>query len=307
MSNQTRIIIASIVSSVGVFFVTAYVGLGLFLFNFALNPTENWFPKNIYSEQKHIINEEFMQTGTDVYMTNRSGLKLHGYTFEQAETSNKWLIAMHGYRGSALSMSDYGYNFYNQGYNVLIPEQRGMGDSEGDYIGMGWLERLDLCDWINYIVDKNANSEIVLLGVSMGASTVMLAVGEDLPSNVKVAIEDCGYTSIYEQMKYCLKYFGKIGTFPAINSAEPFCKLFAKYSLYDGDCVQSLKKSNIPMLFAHGSADIFVPFYMQDILFDAFEGEKAKIVIEGAEHTMSSSVKPTEYWQGVWDFVQNYI
>lgn len=90
-------------------------------------------------------------------------------------------------------MAPYARKFYDMGYNIILPDLRGNGLSEGDYIGMGWDERFDIIDLIQYIVDDNENLQIILFGVSMGASTVMYVSGEELPSNVKAIIEDCRY------------------------------------------------------------------------------------------------------------------
>ncbi len=83
-----------------------------------------------------------------------------------------------------------------------MPDLRGHGQSEGNYIGMGWDERLDIVDLTKYIINNYANTEIVLFGVSIGVATVMTTSGEKLPSNVKAIIEDCGYTSAWSQFAY---------------------------------------------------------------------------------------------------------
>lgn len=80
------------------------------------------------------------------------------------------------------------------------PAARGHELSEGRYIGMGWLDRRDLMRWISLIVQTDPHARIVLHGVSMGATEVMMTVGEpDLPGNVCVAIEDCGFASVWDQ------------------------------------------------------------------------------------------------------------
>ena len=63
---------------------------------------------------------------------------------------------------------------------------------------MGWLDREDILRWIDFILADDPQAEIVVHGISMGAATTMMTAGEDTPENVKVFIEDCGYTSVWD-------------------------------------------------------------------------------------------------------------
>src|SRR5690606_19801958 len=125
---------------------------------------------------------------SDEYITSFDGLKLHAYKVINKTPSNKWAITVHGYTSEGLNMSSYAKKYYDMRYNILIPDLRGHASSEGDYIGMGWDDRLDIISWIKSIIKNDKNAEIVLHGVSMGAATVTMASGEDLPNNVKAII-----------------------------------------------------------------------------------------------------------------------
>ena len=114
------------------------------------------------------------------------------------ENSNKWVIVLHGYRATPESVIPIAKHFSNQGFNVLIPSMRACADSDGEYVGMGWLDKEDLKCWINLIISSNSNADIVLHGSSMGASTVLMASGDELPSNIKSIIADSGYTSVWD-------------------------------------------------------------------------------------------------------------
>ena len=108
-------------------------------------------------------------------------------------------------------MSHIGKRYAEKGFNVLVPDLRAHGESEGEIIGMGWLDRLDLIAWIQLILDEQPNASIILHGGSMGASTIMMASGEKLPSAVKGFILDSGYVSVYAEFRYMLS---KITVFP---------------------------------------------------------------------------------------------
>ena len=189
-------------------------------------------------------------------------------------------------------MAFYAEKFYNMGYNVMIPDLRGHGESEGDYIGMGWDDRKDIMNLIDYIIAEDSKAEIVLFGVSMGAATVMMVSGEELPSNVKAVIEDCGYTSAWDQFAYQLKVLFNLPEFPMMNIADIICKIRAGYFISDASAIKQVKKSVTPTLFIHGDSDSFVPFEMQEELYEACNAEKEKVVIEGAAHAKASSTNP---------------
>lgn len=196
-------------------------------------------------------------------------LNLKGYEYMNEPSSHKWAIVVHGYSGRASEMTKYVRSFYEQGYNVIAPDLRGHGNSEGDYVGMGWHDRKDVLIWIQQILKKDPNAEIALFGVSMGGATVMMTSGEDLPSNVKVIIEDCGYSTVIDEFTYQLKDLFHLPKFPVMNAANTVTKLRAGYNLEEASAVKQVAKSKTPMLFIHGDADTFVPFEMLDEVYNA--------------------------------------
>ena len=244
---------------------------------------------------------------TDLFLKSKDNLKLHNYIIKNKNKSNKWIIAVHGYTSNGKYMASYAQKFYEMGYNIIIPDLRGHGKSDGDYIGMGWHDRLDLLDWTDYVINKNKDCRIIWYGVSMGAATVMMATGENVPSNVKVAIEDCGYTSVWDEFKIQLKSLFGLPSFPVLNAASTISNIKAGYTLKQGSSIEQIKKSKIPILFIHGSEDKFVPFNMLDELYNAATCQKDKLVVEGAAHAESDSVNPELYWNKIDEFIENYV
>lgn len=294
---------------------------GNYLYNLALNPTTD---KSIVFSSDEEDTEVLSQDETSgevnlntqnwlinssgyesIYRTSKDGLKLHNYLLKN--NSNKWVITVHGYTSEGKLMSTYAKKFYDMGYNVLIPDLRAHGNSQGDYIGMGWDERLDIVDLINYIIDMDKDSEIVLFGISMGAATVMNVSGEALPANVKAIIEDCGYTSAWNQFSYQLDSLFGLPPFPMMHTASIIAKFKTGYWLKDASPVDQVKKSKTPTLFIHGDEDTFVPFSMLDEVYNACSAPKEKLIVEGAGHAKSSKVNPELYWDSIFEFLNKYI
>ena len=290
--------------------VIALICVGNYFFDLALNPK---------IDKSAIIGEEsasgdkgritsyswVARKSKDTYIKSDDNLTLHG--FEINNQWDKWAIVIHGYGGQGVLMSGEAKIFYDLGYNVIIPDLRGCGESEGDAIGMGWLDRHDIINWIDYIISKDKNAQIVLYGVSMGGATVMMTTGENLPKNVKCAIEDCGYTSVNDEFSVQLNKLFGLPEFPVITSASFVSSIRAGYNFTEASCVEQVKKSKTPTLFIHGDQDDFVPFEMLDIVYSQANCPKEKLVIEGAGHVESSSKAKNIYWNTVENFLRKYV
>ena len=280
------------------------------LYNFALNPKSS--KEGIFNSKDN--NEpRFQDTWIydykdkeDVFITSFDNLKLHGYILK-TENSDKWAITVHGYTNKAESMSAMAYKYHSLGYNILMPDLRGHGKSEGSYVGMGWHDRLDILKWIDLIIKENKDAKILLHGISMGAGTVMMVSGEELPENVKVIIEDCGYTSAKEQLAYNLKTMFKLPSFPILNFCSLITKIKDNYFISEASAIKQLQKAKVPILFIHGDKDKFVPFYMLDKLYNACSSKKDKLIIKDVGHAKSESLKSDLYWNKVEDFIKPYM
>lgn len=245
---------------------------------------------------------------TTVQAESFDGLQLHAYIIEHETPSNLWVIAVHGYGGNGLQMASFAQRFYEMGFNVFLPDTRGCGNSEGDYIAMGWHDRLDMVTWINTILQTYGSEvEIALFGISMGGATVMMTAGEDLPSNVKAIVEDCGYSSIYDEFAYQLKSIFALPEFPIMQSSTLVIKKHAGFWLKEGSSVKQVAKSKTPILFIHGEDDTFVPFSMLEEVYQAAPEPKQKLVIAGAGHGQAASKEPDLYWNTVESFLTRYL
>lgn len=298
-----------------IFLIISYFVIGYYFCNIALNPKKHkkimeMAGEKTYEKIKEIEEQQkwVKYNAGHVYInsTNNGNLKLHAYEVNNAK-SDIWVITIHGYMSNGTEMTEFAKNFQKMGYNVLMPDLRGHGMSEGKYVGMGWHDRLDIIDWINYILENNPDDRIILFGVSMGAATTMMTTGEELPSNVKLAISDCGYTSVWEEFSYQLKELFGLSEFPVLYAASNSCSINAKYSFKEASSIEQVKKSNTPTLFIHGNADDFVPFDMLESIYEAASCEKEKLIVEGAGHGLAFSVNPELYWKTIGDFIEKYL
>lgn len=315
MRKSVRVMLY-VVCVVVVLLMLGILVLANYMFKFALDPSSE---KDVFTVESADGSEDFYEvalapdeawlfsSSQDEYITSHDGLKLHSYFVSRAEPSDKYVILVHGYKSAAGAMASFARHYYDNGWNVLVPDQRSHGKSEGRYIGMGWPEHYDMIAWAELLAKKNSNAQIVLHGVSMGAATVMLVSGEkNLPGNICAVVEDCGYTSIGNQLAFQLKATFKLPVFPLLQVSSLVTKIRAGYFFGDGDCVEAVSNSVTPTLFIHGDEDSFVPFAMLDELYNAAVAQKQKLVVAGAEHANAMDVNPQLYWATVDAFLEKY-
>ena len=243
---------------------------------------------------------------TDVSILNSENKNINALFYKQENESSKYVIIIHGYRASVKSVSYLSKRYFEAGYNVIVPYLRAHIGSDYDYCTMGWNERFDIIDWINYINSNKNNATIVLHGVSMGAATVMMTTGEKLPKNVICAIEDCGYTSVYDAYTYKIPKMMKLPAFPSIDIFRRAIKKRVGFDIKEASALEQVKKSQTPTLFIHGDEDSVVPVSMAKKLYKYASCKKELLVTKGANHEMSALLYPDLYWDTVWKFINKY-
>ena len=236
-------------------------------------------------------------------ITSHDGLKLVAYYYEY-KPGAPIEILFHGYKGNGERDLAAGIErCFKIERSAVIVEQRSHGESEGSVITFGIKERLDCIAWCNYVIERfGKDVKIVLTGVSMGAATVMMAAGEDLPPNVVSVLADCGYSSPKEII---VKVIDEMKLPSAI--LYPFVRLgariFGGFNLEETSPEEAMKKTKLPVIFIHGDTDAFVPHYMSARLYEVCSAEhKSFVTIEGAGHGLAYPVNMDKYVGALRDF-----
>lgn len=240
-----------------------------------------------------------------VTLMSFDGLKLCARVYT-ASGSKRTVVCMHGYRSRG--MFDYSVHteeYVKRGYNVVVPDQRACGDSEGRYITYGVRERRDCLMWINYAEERFGGS-IYLHGLSLGCATVLMTLGLDLPKSVKGVIADCGYYSPWSECRHVMKSSMHLPPFPLLWLANVYCRVFAGFGLKQCDTREILKNNHVPVLFIHGQRDNFVPTYMTDENYAANAGEKYYFRAEKSTHATSYYDEPENFRKQQFEFLSKH-
>lgn len=242
-----------------------------------------------------------------VELTASDGVKLVGHWFWRPN-AKRILIAMHGWRSAWYK--DFGVSapfWFDNDCSVLFAEQRGQNNSGGDYIGFGLMERFDCRDWAAW-ADRRSEGKlpIYLCGVSMGATTVLMAAGQKLPGSVHGIMADCGFTSPQAILRYVANNnlhlsYGLYGGLVELLFRQKLNLSADEYST-----TQALSESKLPVLLIHGSDDHFVPVEMTYENYRACAGERRLLIVPGAEHGMSFLVEGDVYKNTVLSFWKEF-
>ncbi len=243
----------------------------------------------------------------DIYTRSKDGLRLYA-RWIPVENARGTILLAHGYRSTPyIDFSLILDTYHNLGLNMLIPDQRSHGRSEGKYITFGVKESEDMQCWVSYHNANFGRLPLIISGLSMGASTVLYMANEDLPSNVKGIIADCGFTSPW---KIIGEIFKKVVHLPPVLflwAGELGARLFAGFSFREKDTVKTLAESRLPVLLVHGKADTFVPCYMSEQAYAACTAPKELLLVENATHGYSFWEAKEEYTAKIEAFLHRYL
>ncbi|MCI9009407.1 MAG: alpha/beta hydrolase [Lachnospiraceae bacterium] len=250
--------------------------------------------------------KEYMmaQPHEDVYQFSEDGLKLHA-TWFPAEDSKRVVICFHGYTSQGMSdyigLSDY---YMKRNFSMLLVDERAHGDSEGEYIGFGCLDRMDAQGWIEWVIEKCGEDVSILLhGTSMGGATVLMTSGLKLPVQVKGIVSDCGFTSAKEVFTHVLHSMYHLPAFPMIQISSLVNRKKAGYGLDDCNAAREVQKAEVPILLIHGDADTFVPCSMCEKIYENCASKKQKLIVKGAAHAESYYKDTEAYEQALNEFI----
>jgi fermentation-respiration switch protein FrsA (DUF1100 family) len=238
------------------------------------------------------------------------GLRLKAY-FLPADTPSPRgvLIIFHGYRSTPLRDMGASVRYYHSlGFHVILPFQRACGDSEGTYMTFGARERRDVKSWADYAAERfGGGLPIVLAGISLGCASVLMSLGLELPANVRGAVADCGYSSIYEELKSVLKSKFHLPPEPLLGTVNIWCRLLGGFDIHESPIPEIMRRNKIPVLFIHGEADDFVPTRFSRENFEACAAPKELFTVPGAQHALSYMVDTQGYHRALESFLDKYI
>lgn len=267
--------------------------------------------KEIDTEDERLFdeaNEWFNEQDTErINMTSYDDLDLVAQFIDHEDDNNQAVILAHGFRNTGDDMGKLAQMYYERGFDILLPDARGHGESAGDYIGYGWHDRLDYLDWIDLLIEEYGAEDIILHGNSMGAATVLMTSGEDLPEEVKGIIADSGYSTVKDELAHQLKHLYGLPAFPLLDVTSVITKVRAGYMLGEASAIAQVEKNDLPLFIIHGEDDDLVPTEMAHEIFEVAGGEKELWLVPETGHTKAFDNVTEEFQERVGKFIDQVI
>ena len=232
--------------------------------------------KGFIQQKEEAIELLNSKTSEALEITSHDGLTLKG-TLYRLCNNNKVMLAVHGYHGDGMcDMGRFAKMYEALGYDVLIVDQRASGSSEGNRVSFGYHEQEDGILWVNKLVEiYGQDVEVVLHGMSMGGATVInMGANDKLPAQVKAVISDCSYDTMKTQLRHSLHTQTQLPIEFTLWLLDIFCNSRLGFKFKQNSQIEAVKKAKLPMMFIHGDADDYVPYAMQEKLFEACVSEK---------------------------------
>ncbi len=284
-----------------VIFLVALTGGSFYMLNYSLAPdpgrhnTDSIYRQlfqNYPDTQPWVDSLRQIGALRDTFLTMPAGHRCHAYYIHRS--ADRTAIVIHGWRDQAAKFF-YLAKMYERelGYNVVVPDLYASGQSEGDAIRMGWLDRLDILEWVKAF----RQDTMVIHGVSMGAATTMMTSGEQLPASIRSLhfVADCGYTSVWDEFSGQLREQFGLPPFPLLYSSSLLCSIVNGWSFSEASALRQVAKCPWPMLFIHGDSDDFVPTEMVHRLYAAKPDNKELWITANTDHARSFKNHPQEY------------
>ena len=248
---------------------------------------------------------------SDTFAIMPDGLRAHAVCIKSRKAEGRTAVVVHGYTNNSIDMLHIA-RIYNKEmhYNVVLPDLHGHGLSQGDDIQMGWFDRLDVLKWIDLAPKMFStvgdSMRLVVHGISMGAATTMCVSGEHTPDYVKCFVEDCGYTSAWDEFAHELRGRFSLPEFPLLYTASWLTQAKYGWSFKEASPLKQVAKCKKPMFFIHGDKDTFVPTWMVYPLYEATPQPKQLWIAPGSEHAFAYRDHREEYIKKVEAFVGKY-
>ena len=245
-------------------------------------------------------------TGQPIYKevafpSRKADVTLKGWFFPFAD-SDKTIIFAHGYRKNRLQEDvpamKLAMELRRNGYNILMFDFRGCGESGGDVTTIGQFEKQDLIGAVDFMKKMGRpGNHIGVVGFSMGAATSIAAAADD--RRIEAVVADAPFADLRKYLSDNLSYWSGLPSFPFTSAIINIMPPVLGLDPAQVSPVADIKKVKVPVLLIHGNADTTIPLTNSEEIHKAAPETTTLWIVTGADHVGSYKVQPQKYLRRV--------
>ena len=195
--------------------------------------------------------------------------------------------------------------FHNLGYDTLLVDFRGVGDSSGNTTTLGVQEAEDIALTINDSQNLNLQSPLILYGVSMGSAAILRAIAKE-NINPDGIILELPFARLLDAVKSRLKVM-KIPSFPIAQLLVFWGGIQHGFNGFTHNPVNYATQVKCPTLILHGKLDKWTTVEEIEEIFHNLQVSKELVIFPNTGHNLLVTVDK-EYWtQSIHNFLKGIL
>ncbi|MDB0438658.1 alpha/beta hydrolase [Clostridioides difficile] len=266
----------------------------------------------VFSKRKDKPLEKLKNYKTDELMIQSSNnYKLESLFINSNIKTKNTIIIVHGIGSNYYEMLKIAYGYLDKGYNVLIYNQRNTGNSGGDNYTFGLYERYDLDSIVKFVKNKFPDGKLGIHGFSMGGGTAAMHTAINSENKeVDFYILDSPYSEMKDAIRMGIleKHIPNILVNYVVTCGDLYNKFKSGFWYSDVEPYKAIEKSNVPILFIHGTKDTVCNYQNSQKMYDLVKHNKKELwIIEGVEHVSGYDSDSRAYFNRIFKFIDSSI
>lgn len=240
--------------------------------------------------------------GTCIAIESQSGATIRGWHI-RAEKRQGVIVLLHGIRASRLVMLGRARLLYELGYSTVMVDLRAHGESDGDYITGGYLEKFDAQAAVEFARREHPGERIGVIGCSLGGAAAILGS----PLEIDALVLESVFTGIEEAIDN--RVAARLGQFSFLPTALLTTQLRLRFGISPDKLrpIDHIAEVGCPVFVISGSHDKFITARETQSLFENAPEPKELWLVDGAKHEDLLAHTPQEYRERVSKFFDRHL
>lgn len=269
-----------------------------------IRPYREVYSSDLLGTQAFKISEKEYERQDLMLKNSRDQILQCSFYYQKVSVPLPCVVYLHTHSGSRLEALPILQTLLPSNINIFTFDFSGCGNSEGEYVSLGWFERDDIASVVNFLRETGKATAIGLWGRGTGAVAGLLYTDKD--PTIGGLVLDSPFASLRQLAEEEINKRVSIPGFiksVAMDYVRKSILKAAEFDVNDLNILENISNSYTPALFCHGKSDTFIhPHHSKD-LYEAYQGDKNLIMLEGNHN----SPRPNFFMDSVAIFFYNTL